>query len=655
MAFFRTLFSKTTKPHHYHQHGPPLVFDIPEILDLILSFIDDFTLRKTVALVCQQWCRLAQNHLLRAVVWDSTWTRSKQDAASSRTVGAGRLFFNIFVIRTDIPLIVDFREEVATILTSSQKDYQRQGEQTRQQSLVKTKGKQWTSIQLYKFSPLKDLHLDISTEYHNIPALDTYIVPISTLTTLVLTCRYASNFYVAAASLSNILQKCPALEFFEARALTLDLDLTWTLATEQQQHPLSLRSLIIENVNIKQDAIENILLFTPRLKVLQLIGMSSNPQAEYNWPRLAALLLSLPITLDKVHFSTQEQQLPRKVQQRLLEVCPVLSEWHLWALNTTTSFLKDLGPHTYHLTTLILYSTSERAEVDSQSELIKATPVLHHLLSTSDSIVHLTTLKAVARLQDLDIHRRRGYVHLSKSTDVHSRYNSEKPKPFTVWRCRGLQTLHLEVHGAWEPSLEGAVQSRIIFGYVSRVFPALQELSVTMPSECSVGGRGSSYLPAIRFELEGGLCLLTRLKHLQRLEVRCGGMEWLLACLKESDLNWMIPSGHNIKFRWRRQKAVEQWQERRSKEDELETFRSCRESTNKFIGTNGTVDAKLLDQLQHVGLLRDVEEVVKEMDSRSYWPLPCLEGLAMRHHYFIRPEEEIQYCLPPKSTSKLRW
>ncbi|KAG0279523.1 hypothetical protein BGZ95_000951 [Linnemannia exigua] len=658
MAFFKTLFTKPTKTEtstkHHHHHSPSLL-DIPEILDLIFSYLDDFTIRRYAALVCQQWCRVSQNRLFRSVVCDSTWTKSWQDAtiaaSSSRMIGAGRLLFSISVkhANTESRYIVDYKEDVRTALSTIQNEYWRQAEQRRQALPT-----------LYKFSPLKDLHLDISTNC-NIHALDGYLVPINTLTTFVLTCRHKDSTCKTTASLSNILLACPALEFFEARSLTPGLDLSWTSFAAEQQEPFPLRSLIIANAFIKQESIENLLLLTPRIKVLHLIGMSLSAQAGYNWSHLAILLSALPIVLDQVHFSTQEQQLPQKIQQQLFRVCSGLSEWHLWAPNTTPSLLKDMAQHTNRLTTLVLYTSSNHTRGNNlQSELTKATTVLHRFLSTSDDLVHLKTLKTAALLQDLDIHRRRGYIHLlNPDRDIFSSYISEGPKSFAVWRCRGLQTLHLEVHGAWESSLEGSVQSRIVFGYVSRVFPVLEELSVTMPSECSIGGRGGSYEPRIRFELEGGLCLLSRLKCLQRLEVRCGDMKELMANVKEVSLNWMIPAGHNSKFRRKRKKEVAQWRERRGKEDALEAFRLQRQKGQEHVDRiktlNGSGDAKLLGQLQYLGLLRDVEEVVKEMGSTSYCPLPCLEGLAIRRFYFAQPKEEIEFCLPPKPERMSMW
>ncbi|KAK3845731.1 MAG: hypothetical protein J3R72DRAFT_435519 [Linnemannia gamsii] len=670
MAFFKTLFTKPTKSKtttKHRRHPPPSLLDIPEILDLIYSYLDDFTIRNHAALVCRQWCRVSQDRLLRSVVYDSTWTKSRQDAAvatssSSSIVGAGRLLFNISVIHTytELNFIIDYKEDVRTVLSTIQEEYQRQAEQMRQEDPPATKDKQRTSKTFYKFSPLKELHLDISTNYSR-HALDAYLVPINTLTTLVLTCRHKESGCKTTGSLSNIFQSCPALEFFEARTPTLGLDLTWTPFTPEQQKPFPLRSFIIANAFIKQDSMENLLLFTPRIKVLQLIGMSSSTQVGYNWSRLATFLNALPIVLEKVHFSTQEQQLPRQVQQQLFQICPGLSEWHLWAPNTTKSLLKDMALHTHRLTTLVLYSSSKRAGgYNSQSELTKATTVLHHLLSTSDNLVHLKTLKTAALLQDLDIHRRRGYIHLlNQNKDIFLSYRSEGPKSFAVWRCRGLQTLHLEVHGAWENSLEGSVQSRIVFGYVSKVFPVLEELSLTMPSEGSIGGRGGSYEPRFRFELEGGLCLLSRLKYLQRLEVRCGDMERLMAGIKEVSLNWMIPAGHNNKFRKKRKKEVEQWRKRRDKEEALEAFRSQCQKDQEHVAriktSNGSRDAELLGQLQYLGLLQDVVRMVEEMDSTSYCPLPCLEGLAIKRFYFVHPREEIKFSPPLKPERKFIW
>ncbi|KAG0294125.1 hypothetical protein BGZ96_001747 [Linnemannia gamsii] len=98
---------------------------------------------------------------------------------------------------------------------------------------------------------------------HRMP-IDAYIPPITTLTRLVIT---RSPFGT----------------------------ITW---------PLNLRSLMLDSVIIKPENLENMLNFTPRLKVLKLAAMSKQ-YANYDWSQFLGHLRSLPISLDLVHISAR--------------------------------------------------------------------------------------------------------------------------------------------------------------------------------------------------------------------------------------------------------------------------------------------------------------------------------------------------------------
>jgi hypothetical protein len=77
-----------------------------------------------------------------------------------------------------------------------------------------------------------------------------------------------------------------------------------------------------------------------------------------------------------------------------------------------------------------------------------------------------------------------------------------------IWACRGLQTLHLAFQSRVFYSSPTMYQARIVFGYISLVCPQLRNLSIRHP-----------YL---HMGLEGGLCMLARLKWLERLSIQSG-------------------------------------------------------------------------------------------------------------------------------------
>ncbi|KAG0063015.1 hypothetical protein BGZ89_010224 [Linnemannia elongata] len=497
-----------------------------------------------------------------------------------------------------------------------------------------------TTSTLYNFGPLKELNIIMDMSYSQYAAIG-FPYP-NTLTKIVMTILVPDQGHFRAGLDGLLWNRCPLLEVYEVHG-TPTVELTWTppITTNQEhekmQRPLALQSLILNNTIFDQDSLENLLSFTPRLKVLKLIPCPREMPSQD--------------TTGSDFFAT--------------------SKWNLWALDTSPSLLKDLELRTSinSLTTLELFSKAQRPGVSCLlSELRGAPFFLHQILTTSDKLTHLRTLKTIVRLEDWDIHRRGGYfllddpritlnnkgkngnspriygndnIAMYAATAAATLYASEPTRAEPViWRCRGLQTLHVEVHAPNKVMSRSPVQSRIIFGYISRVFPKLEELRVRTPHFCQTTNKIHEIkCPRIRLELEGGLCLLSRLKHLQRLDARPGNhASWILDNVREVDLDWMIPSGHTFKARRARQKEVKQWQQRCDQQKKLAAEQSPQK---KAIGDVSAV-TEVLGQLRNLGLLKDVKEMVKEMESMSVPSLQSLEGLSLRHSYFVWPENEIK-------------
>lgn len=74
--------------------------------------------------------------------------------------------------------------------------------------------------------------------------------------------------------------------------------------------------------------------------------------------------------------------------------------------------------------------------------------ILRNLLSTSDKMVNLKTLKSIAFLEDMEIHRRSGYFSSEKQFE--DKYTAADDTggfsmPPENWPSRSPQTSHLEV------------------------------------------------------------------------------------------------------------------------------------------------------------------------------------------------------------------
>ncbi|KAF9121599.1 hypothetical protein BGX30_002478 [Mortierella sp. GBA39] len=589
--------------------------DIPLILDLIFSYLDDHTRRYRVALVCRQWFLHQQNQFSRTIAFDDFWTDKQVARFCTKLPGVGRLEC---VLHFDSPRGINTKN-IRALLERYQGDYRRQLGKRNRIAINKRKPT------LYSFDSLRAISISVEIQYGT--TIDSIPFPPS-LTCLELTfvfCR--SN----GESLGKIMRTCPLLEILSLEVEERSSQPMSQITLDQELHPkpLPLQHLKLRNVNFAQADLENLLSFAPRIKSLKLIGLNTHLDPKYDWTRLLEHIKALCITLEDVYFFEYGQQSHLDIMPRLGEICPTIWDWTLWALDVTPSFLQELTLRTSFVTTLELFwkpMDSDYAALCCSNELKHAPRLIHKYLCTSSQLVHLKSLKTVIRPEFMDLFNRR---------DPHG---NPLDLPTTLapalWACRGLETLHVELHDRY--------CSRIFFGYVSRVLPQLQELFVRIPEVCKPNEDSPFIYPVMHVNLQGGLCLLSRLKHLRRLRVASASHEFKATdgCSK-MDLNWMLPSGRNGKFKRQRRDELKTWRVRRDEEDQRETMRSLQQQQLPRIEKEA--DAEIWSQLHNLGLLLDVEEVVKEIDAGDFEPLPSLEKLSfsLNRPGMTHPEVEL--------------
>lgn len=213
--------------------------------------------------------------------------------------------------------------------------------------------------------------------------------------------------------------------------------------------------------------------------------------------------------------------------------------------------------------------------------------------------------------------------------------------PPAIWICRNLTTLEVDVHSHRKGARRGAYTPRIAYGYISRVCPHLQDLQVTFPFFCkihinSLNGRENP------FDLEGDICLLSRLVHLERLCV----YYQTVAC-KFWELNWLCRSGRTVEHRYARGWVADGWKHMPALEAAKEEARLKNSSmeTDQVLGAAAAKgpDGELIADLQNLGLLQDVKDMIFEMDRDDFVYLPELYQLAAgRLHLEQTPEKEMR-------------
>ncbi|KAF9999018.1 hypothetical protein BGZ79_007350, partial [Entomortierella chlamydospora] len=201
-------------------------------------------------------------------------------------------------------------------------------------------------------------------------------------------------------------------------------------------------------------------------------------------------------------------------------------------LDTVSVLDKDINRDTSH----ILFAPLRDPSFDKIITTLEVTPskyrshnayfsnTFHSFLCSASSLLHLLTPKVPYFAE---------YLNLSGDISDNALYSPQDhalENGFTpmlrgtksrVWACRGLLTLRMMfVSRNWrdEPSAENA---RMMFGYISTVCPNLRELEIDREE--------------LDLKLDGGFCLLTRLRFLESFSI----VTWTTTKLEMKDIDWM--------------------------------------------------------------------------------------------------------------------
>ncbi|KAH7059851.1 hypothetical protein BKA57DRAFT_498861 [Linnemannia elongata] len=648
---------------------------LPEILIIIFSYLSDDTLRQSVAPVCRLWLHTVRNAMIREVVWFSEWTPNRLSEALSTLPGAGRLIcHNQFTNSPAEALLLDALRQLEVNLQQqlNGSNNNNNNQEQEQQDVSRTPAEETTyRFFFHKNVPLQ--HLDLVTNKLTSIPFDLFPFPTS-LTTLNLTlCRA----YGSAFSLTRILALCPLLVSFHAKCrvdalvrITLEpfeqqqsLNITASGLQQQQQQQrenkkqLALRSIILEGLDLDLAKFMNLLTMTPHLKELKLIDMYAGWRRM--WADFQNFLPTLPYRLESTHFSYDTEASDSGEIEAMLARQPMSSEWSLWGLNVKPSLLQSLESTANVVTKLELYCSSRSQGYGAschRQELQSVPTLIHKYLCNSPHLVHLRVVKSAFLIKDMDLFGRRTFGNLSpldsKACDpelVHE--PADASGKLEVWQCRNLKTLQFEINAHRDViPMTDPVQSRILFGYISRVCPNLEDLFITCPSVCIDSVSRRNYTPRLSLQLYGGICLLSRLRSLKRLRIEdyylCQGPN-----CEVYEMNWIVPSGRDSWSREKRQEVMSEWKSMETEENRLETERKKNGGLKKLTPASAAKeDVRLAKELQNIGLIVDVRNMVKEMD--GYFSVGCfpeLERLSFEYPIDHRPRNELHRLFPKNS------
>ncbi|KAG0038626.1 hypothetical protein BGZ82_011437 [Podila clonocystis] len=354
------------------------------------------------------------------------------------------------------------------------------------------------------------------------------------------------------SALLSIFQACPRLTrlCFDGNGLIpcdadKVVDKSGVESSAAPLDPLSvpqLKALSMARPNLTTCQLLELLETQSSLKILELhdLSMSIKPQDPAHLPRLRRLTKGILAYLRQRGSSIQNLYVPyshdvgsidatlnwvgETFEEALAQTCPTVCVWRVMA-DASGYFPVCRGLARYHnvVTTLDL-------------DCVRGSPLWLRYSSDLDNFLCHPHARALLHLRLPTMHGRPESMNAFRDVDNDLSWLVEGTsalKPATqrqpVWACQGLKTLTIGFSGEEKEDINRSGkyhsihQARLIFDYVSRVCPNLEELVMTMN--------------LIHLFLETGFIFLIRLRRLRKLEVKLDW--WTEKRNVRADIDWM--------------------------------------------------------------------------------------------------------------------
>ncbi|KAG9072873.1 hypothetical protein KI688_000654 [Linnemannia hyalina] len=555
--------------HRHPVFRLPTPFDIPEILDRILSFVDKRTLHSAF-LVERQWLQLGRQYNVFEYAWSDARRKDYTDLvrAMYRLPWISRLQWHA------APRMDTFDDSVqadqwfwllAALEHLGYGQVERETAYDQADESWMYRYQRWWEDEAIDFStyqanpltrgPRVNLQEFELKGHTDVPKFRLILPLLSTVTKL----RFVNvggdgTRHQTDLQMGLIMQHCPLLEYLYISSTEPDgeqLPGPWNFATTDTSpasstppHPpivtLPLKSLVLNNAMFYQHDLEDFLAFTPHLKTLKVIKANLlGPPPQFlriplNTARFSQVLNNLPLCLSVLHISTKKysyNDLPTRF-------CPNSQERSFVASDFTAPLLRTLRQQPNTLTSLELLHNGN------------CSSTLHDFLCNSHHLIHLKAPMTLYSVEHMDLHGRLLNAPYPGRNRPPTKAGVSPPTPPPgIWKCRNLRTLHVSIitpdtSSRRKRSGPCPEFSRIAFGYISRVCPQLRDLMLL--------DELSPEYPTLDMRLQGGFCLLGRLKHLEKLKIG----EWRrLDNLTTRNFEWFIAAGRTEALKAERQAA----------------------------------------------------------------------------------------------------
>ncbi|KAF9348200.1 hypothetical protein BGX26_000375, partial [Mortierella sp. AD094] len=503
-----------------------LVLQLPEILAVIFSFLNQYTLNNTIRYVCKQWLAIARPYICIHGLWkDRTTSNYSHDY----------LFAHLNQV-TDLRIV---NEQFWDLNDTLQK---------------------W-NILLEKVDALKNTNQLRITKivFNNASFMKQTMYPmlskIKSLTDI-----QVHRVLYHGIHLGLIIDSCPNLRRISighenARESFKILDIMAPRGSDSDCRS-KVESIILKGGQIEQAIMETILSRCPELLVLKMVEVVQVRSVAEPINR-AGFFTKIAASCPKIrhfHFSIQDQSmsvvdaqtLSRMFSAKVNSPTPDLSghnEQHQnqsshprpqLDLDTISVLDKDIksdisptllaptldSSFANTITTLEIMPARDRMQCSYISR------ALHSFLCSAPSLLHLLAPTVPYFAEYLDLQGPTfadGFYYPRSCAPARLVSNTHFLKK-EIWACRQLRTLQIKFISRDMADHAGAENARIMFGYISKVCPNLRELAIDRKE--------------LKLNFEGGFCLLSRLRYLQRLTI----LTWTKTKLEKKDLGWMARS-----------------------------------------------------------------------------------------------------------------
>jgi hypothetical protein len=377
-------------------------------------------------------------------------------------------------------------------------------------------------------------------------------------------------------------------------------NLHWKKPPSDSPHNLKLRSLRLRQVSMAPSLLHTLLRYCPELNELKLVEIefSSEPTTatkKVTFKEHLDAIVNLKPSLETFHFSmVGVDDTPTKLQA----IASIASAFP--CLKSLSVLAEDLNipPNSEHIllglgfTTLIHQLTTLELLANPATDSTLA-PCLQSILCNAPNLLHLK-----AQGVSLD--------------PVCSSFRNTALYP--LWACCNLQTLHVRFE-AIKKNIPGPRSSRMFFAYLVKCCPRLVDININHSD--------------LDMTLEGGICLLSELKDLEKLVLYSKSHP---AKLRGRDLDWLStinPRNQSIHERLRRKMFTRSLKV--SKQDTEDDLQQQIQAKEYHKGVKDAMHTMLRLEIWEAGTLAYVDKVLKTTWDRQLQGVYCWPHLEKLH------------------------